>query len=689
MRQRSRAWLAAVAAAFVLFSGRTAAPQELAPAVGISLVPEETPLPGPLLVKMPEVRGDRRPLAGPLLPLGAPVKISAPLVPGGDVLSHQISQDGMRIIYLADQDVDNEQELYSVPVGGGPVTQLNPPLVAGGDVLGFAIALDSSRVVYLADQDTNDMVEAYSVPLTGGAVAKLNGPLIPLGDLSTLLVTNDSTHVIYLADQDTDGITEVYSAPIAGGGAVKINGPLVAGGNVTHIASPLDGSRAIYRADQITDEVFELFSAPIGGGAVTKLTPTPVPGGDVGTPVTSGSRVYFIGDLDANEVFEYYSVPHAGGPLVKLSKPLIAGGDVTNAFSSLTMSLYTADQDVDEVFEVYAVPAAGGPAIQLNPPLVPGGDVIAGTSNNPRIPDADMTALYRADQDVDGVIELYSVPLTGGPTTQLNAPLVAGGNVLGFGAAVSGTLPPRVVYFADQNTDETIEVYGVPLSGGAAAKLNGPLVAGGDLVSIAFNASLIAYLADQDIDGVNEIFYRTMTGLGPVTQLNAPLVAGGNVVGFVAAPPRVVYRADQDTDEVFELYSAVFDGDADGDAVSDGTDCLAYDPTVWDTPGEVTGLLLSHVGGAGGTTTLSWSAPSSPGGTSPVYDTLRSATASDFVTSASCVESDDGPNATATDSVTPPPGEVAFFLVRAQNVCDSGSLGTSSAGTPRAGRGCP
>ena len=33
--------------------------------------------------------------------------------------------------------------------------------------------------------------------------------------------------------------------------------------------------------------------------------------------------------------------------------------------------------------------------------------------------------IYRADQDTDFVIELYSVPLTGGPVTKLLGPFVS------------------------------------------------------------------------------------------------------------------------------------------------------------------------------------------------------------------------------------------------------------------------
>jgi hypothetical protein len=116
-------------------------------------------------------------------------------------------------------------------------------------------------------------------------------------------------------------------------------------------------------------------------------------------------------------------------------------------------------------------------------------------------------------------------------------------------------------------------------------------------------------------------------------------------------------------------------------------DCNDSDATVWGTPGEVLNLVFTN------STTLTWSPPSDPGGSVPslIYDTLFSTTASNFTAAATCLESDDGPNTTATDAATPPPGIVYFYLSRAQNSCafGTGSLGTDSFGVPREGRSCP
>ena len=133
------------------------------------------------------------------------------------------------------------------------------------------------------------------------------------------------------------------------------------------------------------------------------------------------------------------------------------------------------------------------------------------------------------------------------------------------------------------------------------------------------------------------------------------------------------------------------DVDGDGLSITEG-DCNDADGTVWGTPGEVTGVLLTHIGGDGGTTTLDWSqvvVGGLPAGM--LYDIVRSTDMSDFVNGAICLETDDGPNSTATDLADPPLGGAVIYLLRAQNSCAAGlgTLGDNSAGQPRVGLSCP
>ena len=109
------------------------------------------------------------------------------------------------------------------------------------------------------------------------------------------------------------------------------------------------------------------------------------------------------------------------------------------------------------------------------------------------------------------------------------------------------------------------------------------------------------------------------------------------------------------------------------------------------TPGEARLLLLSHDKVAN-QTSLTWSAPTDAGGSSVLYDTVRSNTASNFVTAATCVECD-GPDTVSTDTTSPAVGTYFGYLIRAENACSGGlgvgPLGASSSGASRVARTCP
>ena len=133
--------------------------------------------------------------------------------PFGDVNSFQISPDGRYAVYLADQDTDGVNELYSVLLGGGSPVRLNPILPSGRNVTSFQISPDSSRVVYQANQETATVFELYSVPLGGPAAAgiKLNGALVAGGNVCLdFQISPDSGRVIYRADQETDEVFELF-----------------------------------------------------------------------------------------------------------------------------------------------------------------------------------------------------------------------------------------------------------------------------------------------------------------------------------------------------------------------------------------------------------------------------------------------------------------------------------------------
>ena len=200
---------------------------------------------------------------------------------------------------------------------------------------------------------------------------------------------------------------------LAGGPATKLS-PSMAAGSAgvyfdTHISG--DGARVAFRADTDGNETNELYSVPIAGGAATPLTGPVVPGGETSFVFgisPDSARVIFQGELTTDGVTELYSVPIAGGMRAKLNDPLVANGDVRSLYFVSPDSqqiVYQADGDTDEVIELYRVPIAGGDVEKLSGPMVAGGDLRV---NSPRITADGLRVLYAADQETDEQIELFA-----------------------------------------------------------------------------------------------------------------------------------------------------------------------------------------------------------------------------------------------------------------------------------------
>lgn len=549
----------------------------------------------------------------------APIKLNAPLVAGGDVGFSGyffISPDSQRVIYLADQDTDEVDELYSVPIGGGPPVKLNPPLVPGGEVAWIwdpQISPDSSRVVYVADQEVVFRDEIFSVPIDGGAATKLNGALAG-GSVYDFAISPDSSRVAYRARQDSATSNELYSVPLAGGPSTKLNEALPSDGQVNSFRISADSSRVVFMADQDATSGNEIFRVPLAGGAVTKVNDALATGGRVFRydVAPDSSRVVYIADQEVSRVDELYSTPlESPGPLSKLNETLAIGADIWSfeITSDSQYVLYLADQTrigrndlyrarldgsddpvrlseglqgdytmydlevtPDAVWAVIGVDVSGQPDALYSVPVDGSGPPIllntTALSNARlhyfRLSDDSNYVVYRAEEDTSGVFEIYSAPVDGsGAQIKLNGALVAGGEVDSFGISPDST---RVVYTADQETDEVVELYSVPIGGGAPIKLNAPFPAGGAILynnfSISPDGAWVAYIADQDTDEMFELYLVPTDGSAAPVKVNAPFFTDGDVIWFQFGPTgnALAYIADQNVDDQYELFGVSLPG---------------------------------------------------------------------------------------------------------------------------------
>ena len=215
--------------------------------------------------------------------------------------------------------------------------------------------------------------------------------------------------------------------------------------------------------------------------------------------------------------------------------------------------VYVADQEVDDRRELYVVSSgAGGLArLKLNGALVADGDVSSSVLLSP-----DGTrVLYIADQDTDGVHELYSVPISGGAPVKLNAPLTVNERV----SLVDITSDSAyVVFVAGLVTSPSL--WFAPLDGSApAVRIDEPSDGPVQTFALSPDGSRVLFIAGtitQQLYSVVLDGSRARVGLVPSPR------SGLKISSFEIAPDgaRVALRTDQIRGGRFDLYASAIDG---------------------------------------------------------------------------------------------------------------------------------
>jgi Tol biopolymer transport system component len=537
---------------------------------------------------------------------GTPLKLAGPRVSGGDVApgSVQIGLRSRRVVFVGDLDTDGVAELYSVPLGGGTVTKLSGAMVAFGNVLGTpgSVQIDAAekRVVYLADQDTNEFRELYSVPIGGGPVIKLNPSLPGQVRVFRFRISADGTRVVYWANQANDS-SGLFSVPIGGGAAAKLS-PQGVPNATDEFLIDSRGGRVLF-VGELAPHSRQLFVAPLDGHApAMSLLPSPVVSATGLSLSADGSRIVCTVVQGRPQMLALTSVPIDGSGV---AVTLHAVPFPSNRYASIELTpdghsvLFEAGPS-GGTFELLRAPldgssapvalaetqGSGEPSITPNRQLVVFNGFVNGlaglfgaridgssvpyriapssTSRFAITPDGQRVVFAEYLQSVQAQ-ELFSVPILGGSApVQLNGALPFHGNVdvsssnpNGFRIGRSGL----VAYLADQNADELFELFSVPADGSAVPRrVSGDLPIGsveGDVkrLALASDGEHAVYLADEEVEYHNQLFSVRPDGHSPPLALHGPLGANERVYDFALTPDgsRVVYVLQKEAQNLFEL----------------------------------------------------------------------------------------------------------------------------------------
>lgn len=426
---------------------------------------------------------------------------------------------------------------------------------SGESLLGSATS-STRRVAYVADLGTDEQFRLY-VTRFDGQTGEVSGPIGPNGDVLDYAWSPDRRLIAFVADAFADDLEQLFVVDTNGGGErFDLTAGLTPFGSLTQFAWSPDGSRIAFLGEATVLGVPDLVTIRPDGTGMVRLNP------DFAPPLQQvvrfawspdSTRVAYAANQDQLNVLELYVAPADGSsPAVQVSGTMTAGGSLPNEEDTFAWSpdstrlLYRADQDVDELVELYVSSADGTTNVRVSGPVVQ--DV-----REPRWSPNGARIAYLAEQDAPGRVDLYSVLPDGTDNVRVSADFVTGGNVETYAWSPRSDL---LAYRADQELDTRFLLCTAPATGTGATVVSGELFDVG-VVSFAWapDGSRVAYLARQDSFQFAEL-YTVLSDGSQNLKVSAEFPVFGTVDDYVWNPDSrtIAYLANVDNPNVREVH---------------------------------------------------------------------------------------------------------------------------------------
>jgi dipeptidyl aminopeptidase/acylaminoacyl peptidase len=282
-------------------------------------------------------------------------------------------------------------------------------------------------------------------------------------------------------------------------------------------------------------------------------------------PVSNSIATVFLAKENNTTATQLYGSTLDGASIVRLSGNLVSGGNVVDFAISPDgrFVAYLADQETKGQFELYTVPVGGGTVINISRQSGTTLKVLefAWAPNSSRIA---FRAFNPFTGNTGGNTELFT-NLTSGNGLVTVSNFSVSGNVDAFEWSPTSQL---IAYTVNPITGSSLQfrLFAAPpnLENQSFAISNIPAATNTYTIGEfqwSPNGSIIAFLADINILGVNELLVAEPIINSIPVAVSGTLADGGEVVDFSWAPnnSRIAYLADQYEDEKFDLITVVPD----------------------------------------------------------------------------------------------------------------------------------
>jgi len=417
-----------------------------------------------------------------------------------------ISPDGNTFVFTANPTTgptpySANRGLYSIPVSGGTPVRLNYngiPFNEGAfnnagsrNIQQYEITSDSQRVVYVADEENDNEYFLYSVPITGGTRATLSAP--PSG--ASFKISPDGQWVVFEANFDPtqNDPWGFYSVPVSGGTVRRLvrNDVSTGSGSVfgTDVQFSDDSSKVLLWRVYHQASVSEIVFGNTYRGDVAVLS-----------DLTSGTSQYPIPPLnDDSGLGPPMMIPNnqgvvfhrrgSSGQQLELLKTSLSGTGTFNLLSQLpntnafpsdfefspdgNYALIETNGEVSNRFELFRVNLSDASYSRYHPTITTHSPSIVAFG---AIGNDGESAWMRANFETFGETDLYvsapGLPPLFGPNLAVSRPVVgsvSSGATLAFGNQVVGEVASRSLVLQNTGTDSLNNI-NFMFSGGHASE---------------------------------------------------------------------------------------------------------------------------------------------------------------------------------------------------------------------------
>ena len=460
---------------------------------------------------------------------GEPVKLNTPLTAGQAIVRFSITPDASRVVFQVNSQSPLAQRLFSAPISGGaspvPLHVFSGATEYSSD---YALTPDSSRVVYSACPIGVSITGCglYSVPVVGpaGSSVSLIEPVVQ-AECNVYgcayfypRISADSRYAVFTGRRKAADSYSIYSASLTTPALTPVT--LTVGTQFTALwpffsyeITP-DSGKVVYASRTAPNNTGTLFVVPIAGpaSASVQLSPSAQPGNyGVATWFNSlspdGQHAVFIFNDALTQTTGLYSVPISGSVsnAIKLA-------DVATSFLFSPNSQSVVFSNNGALSNVPIV----GPSSSATP--------IASSANDYTITPDSSQVIFVSDT-------LYGVPLSGPPQAKRALSNATIDRTFHFYKVIISPDGTRAVYAGKAGgvSSNPLEVFSVPITGTISdtVTVSGPMITGGGafpgFVTISPDSGTVIYLADQETDEMIEL-YASDAGRIPLSKLFLPLI---------------------------------------------------------------------------------------------------------------------------------------------------------------------